>query len=519
LNVTSNFTLEPNDRQGGDFKSDLSGAFQLSANGEWEPWDPQQKTRSVDAGFQVPAHYNLHAKDDGQTVGNLGRVEATGDVVLADGENRELGSVQEDAQHENHESQYDSRFHSIVSDRTSIQTFLTARSKQTTGSRNSAASNLSNRTPWRQTLHEKNLIPPKIDETDWSGRGQHAEFGPDEESTIDELLIPQGELGRTSTALVEKVRCRRIMLARKQIWCNRRLKREDAIQEVAHLQRLVHAHVVRCVGTYVYGKELSILLYPATAYNLETFLDRYADLDGRIKLSIADGKLVHDMRTSILKFFKCLASTIIYTHEHLVKHMDVKPRNLLIRARPGSSNTYFHIYLADFGIARSYTRLSEAETDSYTSFTRTYSAPEVVRQDKRGLPADIFSLGCVFLEMLAVYARKKGRLTDIRKSNSNGDTSYQANLDALRTDEWLLQDHVYESSRHRLDEIRDITVQMLDRDPDLRPDAHRVLASIGPEANECCTKGPTRFVAVMPSEKNTTVLDALGEQRQGNSSQ
>jgi len=506
-------TLEPTDHAGSEVISDLRGTFQLSATGEWEPWDPQQKTGRGGSRFGAPADYGGHALDPDQAAEEETHDKDASEPISDRFENGERGSDrQEGAQFVADDFQYDSRYVSVASDRTSVRTFYTTRSRQTAGSCDSEASNLSGRTPWRQTLHDKYLIVSKFHELDWSGRGQHVEFGPDEDSTtIDKMLIPQGVLGHTATALVEKVLCKRIMLARKKITCIGRLKREEAIEEVAHLQRLLHAHVVRCVGTYVHGKHLSILLYPATAYNLETFLDRCVDLDKTIHPSAADGKLLHDMRKSILKFFKCLASTISYTHDCLVKHMDIKPSNLLIQEKIGEGGTHFQIYLADFGIARAYTKLSEVETESYTLFTKTYAAPEVVRQDKRGLSADIFSLGCVFLEMLSFFARRRETLIEVRRSNAKGDASYQANLDVLREDPSLLKMDRNEVSRLLLDDIRDITVQMLDPNPELRPTAYQLMVSIGPVSNTCCTKAPEPFEATISPKTASSALDVLEE--------
>jgi hypothetical protein len=95
------------------------------------------------------------------------------------------------------------------------------------------------KTSWHQTLQEKKLIWHKSEEMDWSSSGQHIEITQTQKPIIDKLLLPQGVLGHSSTALVERVLCRRIMLARKTIRCNLRLNCEDAVEEVAHPQRLV----------------------------------------------------------------------------------------------------------------------------------------------------------------------------------------------------------------------------------------------------------------------------------------
>jgi serine/threonine protein kinase len=107
------------------------------------------------------------------------------------------------------------------------------------------------------------------------------------------------------------------------------------------------------------------------------------------------------MQYGIWQSFTCLVNTISFIHRNLVEHIDNKSTNLLIQEKTyGDNKTSYKIYLADLGIARSYQDVADVETDFRTPFSRTYAAPEVVRQDKRGFPADRFSLGCVFLEML-----------------------------------------------------------------------------------------------------------------------
>lgn len=61
----------------------------------------------------------------------------------------------------------------------------------------------------------------------------------------------------------------------------------------------------------------------------------------------------------------------------------------------------YKIYFTNFGISRAYASMEESETEDPTSFTRAYAALEVVLQEIRGLSVDIFSMGCVYGEMLA----------------------------------------------------------------------------------------------------------------------
>jgi hypothetical protein len=160
---------------------------------------------------------------------------------------------------------------------------------------------------WLNYLHSRRIIVDPKDELDWSGRGQHVEC-----ELVDEKVIPltsEKILGNSASAIVDSVRCRRIKLARKRIFCHRRLKKEDAIIEVEYLQRLQHAHIVRVVGTYTFKKELAILIYPATQWNLDEFMDELLDPESSINTSTESSK-VWQLRSSVSAmgiFFGCLS--------------------------------------------------------------------------------------------------------------------------------------------------------------------------------------------------------------------
>ena len=88
----------------------------------------------------------------------------------------------------------------------------------------------------------------------------------------------------------------------------------------------------------------------------------------------------------------------------IVKHMDIKSENLLVRVTTTpwvDRLDKFKIYLVNFGIACSYSSPQEAKTDSRTSFTCTHAASGVLIQVTRSFSAEISSLRCVFTEKLA----------------------------------------------------------------------------------------------------------------------
>jgi serine/threonine protein kinase len=152
----------------------------------------------------------------------------------------------------------------------------------------------------------------------------------------------------------------------------------------------------------------------------------------------------------------CLASAIAYLHEQKVRHKDLKPSNVLL-----SRN---NLWVTDFGTSTDFSLLSTSATENGERGTPKYFAPEVAAFKPNGRSADVFSLGCIFLEMLTVA--KYGRLRFMRMSRPAMDGSFQSNLNSRQ--QWLQMLNA-ESSHHKhlLCEIED----MLDIDPQKRPTA------------------------------------------------
>ena len=353
-------------------------------------------------------------------------------------------------------------------------------------------------------FEKKGIILPESEALNWSGKGQHIEYTIDEQSKIP--LRVERLLGHSATAIVEAVRCRRIRLARKSIRCNRHLSPYEAISEVQHLQKVKHFHIIRVVGTYIIKKNLSILLYPVTEWNLEEFMDDTVDQLSETK--DFSNSYEHRTRSLALRtFFGCISHALQYIHNRNIKHMDIKPKNFLVRSikTPLSDRIdNYKIYLADFGIARSYSNPQDAETDSWTSFTRMYAAPEVVQQAKRSFSADIFSFGCVMVEMLATIltTRSSNFRSDLHRNriNPHSDTSYQANVPFIKQwvaglDKQAFLDPIYDHARKTKLDLLEKILLCLDPVPMFRPTAAHLAACT--ELLRCldCSKGSEPFEA------------------------
>ena len=325
------------------------------------------------------------------------------------------------------------------------------------------------------------------------------EFQPHQKAELRSILQLEDLLGSTPGAIVESVKCKRILLARKTVRCNRHFTKEMAIQEVKHLEELQHTHMIQLIGTYIMGTDLAILLYPVAEFNLDTFMQSLLDRPIRdcigemyISLTTADKEETRLRSKALVGSFRCLANAVKYIHSKIIKHMDIKPQNILVRDVRRSNfphTSAYKVYIADFGIARSYESVERSETAGPTLCTRKYAAPEVVDRDKRGLPADIFSLGCVFAEMLSVLApwdpeNQRQRLDSIRAANKYNDSSYQANIAAVQA--WLGGLSADESLYFPVELLCPVVSAMINSNPSDRPSAENLAASFG-ASERCCT--------------------------------
>ena len=115
----------------------------------------------------------------------------------------------------------------------------------------------------------------------------------------------------------------------------------------------------------------------------------YLDQDLKKYLDVCEGGLEI---TIVKSFLFQLLTGVAYCHHHRVLHRDLKPQNLLIN-REGD------LKLADFGLARAF----GIPVRSYTHevVTLWYRAPDVLLGSRKySTPVDIWSIGCIFAEMV-----------------------------------------------------------------------------------------------------------------------
>lgn len=161
-----------------------------------------------------------------------------------------------------------------------------------------------------------------------------------------------------------------------------RLEAEDegipstAIREISLLKELRHPNIVRLFDVVHAEKKLTLVF-------------EYLDQDLKKYLDVCEGGLE---LTFVKSFLYQLLTGVAYCHHHRVLHRDLKPQNLLIN-REGD------LKLADFGLARAF----GIPVRSYTHevVTLWYRAPDVLLGSRKySTPVDIWSIGCIFAEMV-----------------------------------------------------------------------------------------------------------------------
>ncbi|EMC93918.1 hypothetical protein BAUCODRAFT_36371 [Baudoinia panamericana UAMH 10762] len=213
-------------------------------------------------------------------------------------------------------------------------------------------------------------------------------------------FIPLRNLGHGTYGIVDEVQLRYggETFARKELQISRYHPKARALtlREIDTLQRLDHPHVPHFVAAYYKQERRSwnILMTPVAQINLRDFL--------------ADPQRWPKKRKSLIKWFACLASAVEYLHGVSCRHKDIKPANILINKNDillsdfGTSH-HFETNLDEPGRSRYYEQsLDDSSTIGDGIMTPKYCAPEVAAKKKRGRKADIYSLGCVFAEMLTV---------------------------------------------------------------------------------------------------------------------
>ncbi|KAF2016793.1 kinase-like protein [Aaosphaeria arxii CBS 175.79] len=236
--------------------------------------------------------------------------------------------------------------------------------------------------------------------------------------TRDVPLKKIGELGKGAYGYVDRVvsTISHREYARKLIRRGITFKRDREIlrafeRELSSLKRLSqqHKHIIELIGSYTDPRYVGILMLPVADSNLFQFLN--------LPLGAAELSLLRN-------FFGCLTSALCFLHDHRIRHKDIKPQNVLVKDG--------HVFLTDFGISLDWSELSHSTTTGPTGSTPRYGSPEVSQHIARSSSSDVWSLGCVFLEIWTVLRKQTTQsLYDHMQSTGTQSSCYASNLDGV----------------------------------------------------------------------------------------
>ncbi|KAL5517274.1 hypothetical protein EMCRGX_G002788 [Ephydatia muelleri] len=150
--------------------------------------------------------------------------------------------------------------------------------------------------------------------------------------------------------------------------------------EVQIMRQLRHPNIITLMGISSNKSELLIVMNLVNGFNVDQVIFKQAlPLDTNTVRSIA---------VQITK-----ALTYMHGRSPRVIHHDIKPSNIMVT---GSH----HVFVCDLGLAKLQNHLATIKTSKGCGAgTVPYKAPEMFYDGKRSTPADIYSFGCVLIEL------------------------------------------------------------------------------------------------------------------------
>jgi serine/threonine protein kinase len=246
----------------------------------------------------------------------------------------------------------------------------------------------------------------------------HSSIEDDECVITEHRILGEGAFGVVEEISILRnqslIRCVRKRIGRPKVLKAQKQIMAEFVREIGVMRQVNHQRCVQFPGSYTNFDHVNILSSPVADMDLATFL----------------GNLIGIREEAILyRGMGCLCNVINYLHQNNIRHEDVNPKNVLIHGDD--------ILLTYFGFSLNFSDDSISTTTGRPSaWTIRYSAPEVLGLEPRNRATDIYSLGCVLLEMISRFYGIS--LSDIKahwRSTGDGQDSFARNPEVA--DVWL----------------------------------------------------------------------------------
>ncbi|KAG5505455.1 hypothetical protein GH5_03481 [Leishmania sp. Ghana 2012 LV757] len=218
--------------------------------------------------------------------------------------------------------------------------------------------------------------------------------------------------------------------------------------EVENMRCCRHPNIISLIETFEAGDKFLYVLEYANAGDLQTQVDTRAQPPPGTN----DGSPIPYREDEVLVIFAQLALAIRYLHDLRIMHRDLKTSNVLL-TRSGL------IKLGDFGFSRQYQESVSGEVGNTFCGTPYYLAPEMWQRQPYSHKADIWSLGVVVYELLAL--KKPFQATNLPELMEM--VTRQGSFDPLPAERYS-------------SDMLSLVHQMLKVDPSERPSINEILA-------------------------------------------
>ncbi|KAK0704692.1 kinase domain-containing protein [Lasiosphaeris hirsuta] len=279
-------------------------------------------------------------------------------------------------------------------------------------------------------------------------RGEHAVYQDNEVIPLDVVDRKQGAQNHPVDKVVlpnypGTVFCRR-RIPLGSTFGQGYMSQEDFLYEVNSIRNVQNDHLISYWSSYIHQGYGHVLFTPATDFTLKSFLTTTPSSIKNLDK--------HEMRRLVMNWIHCLIDTLCFLHNRGLSHGNIKPSTILFT----NDN---QIYIADFTVFNNELMMG-VEKNSFDKEAYDYAAPEQWFRPTSGPPspthrratlstlstspennhnftisrswtdygsntphammhaptphlnpqaADVFSVGCVILELLSFLLKKQGR--------------------------------------------------------------------------------------------------------------